>query len=209
MTPSASTLALAHPCDVRHRVGFAGKITVGPMATVWSSLIFVAVALGFVAGQVRNLHWFLIPLTLCGCLMGTDMVKWMSSRLDLYDATGLIALLGYHFFFIAPLLMVTWEYRMKYLPDQPEDYRDWLGAMAIINLAGLLLYKYAVKHLPAVRTRKVNLSAPPWQIAASRFWVLWGLFLILSCGAQGGFLLLLAGYAGISRPTANGSQGMT
>src|ERR1700722_1054797 len=154
MTSSASALTLDHPYHIRHRRGFADKIVAGPMAAVWSSLISVAVALGFVAGQIRNMHWFLVPLTLCGCLIGTDMVKWISNQLDLYDVTGLIALLGYHFFFIAPLLMVSWDYRMKYLPDQPQDYRDWLGAMAIVNLGGLLLYKYAIKHLLAARARK-------------------------------------------------------
>jgi len=74
------------------------------MAAVWSGLISAAIALGFAAAQQSTLHWFLIPVTLCGCLIGTDMVKWICNRLDLYDATGLIALLGYHFFFIAPLL---------------------------------------------------------------------------------------------------------
>jgi hypothetical protein len=184
MTSSASALTLDHPYHIRHRRGFADKIVAGPMAAVWSSLISVAVALGFVAGQIRNMHWFLFPLTLCGCLIGTDMVKWISNQLDLYDVTGLIALLGYHFFFIAPLLMVTWEYRMKYLPDQPQDYRNWLGAMAFINLGGLLLYKYAVKHLVNPPARKALLSFSRWQIAPGRFWVLWGLFLMLSCGAQ-------------------------
>src|ERR1700749_2793518 len=181
MTSSASTLTLDHSF-LRHRMGVK-KITAGPMAAVWSSLISIAVALGFIAGQIRILHWFLIPLTLCGCLIGTDMVKWISNRLDLYDATGLIALLGYHFFFIAPLLMVSWDYRMKYLPDQPQDYRDWLGAMAIVNLAGLLFYRYAIRHLVASRTKKAYFVTPGRMLAPGRFWVLWILFVIFSCGA--------------------------
>ena len=135
MTPYASALAFDQPFDARRRLASANRITACLMAAVWSCLLSASVALGFLAFEVKILHWFLIPLTLCGCLIGTDMVKWMTNRLDLYDATGLIALLGYHFFFIAPLLMVTWEYRMKYLPDQPEDYRGWLGVMAILNVA--------------------------------------------------------------------------
>jgi hypothetical protein len=124
------------------------------------------------------------------------MVKWMTNRLDLYDATGLIALLGYHFFFIAPLLMVTWEYRMKYLPDQPEDYRDWLGVMAILNVAGLLLYKGAIHYLKTAQTRRTTVSAARWQIAPGRFWVLWMLFLILSCGAQASIFVAFGGVRG-------------
>src|SRR6201996_8103096 len=192
MTPSASTLTLDHPF-LRHRMGLK-KITAGPMAAVWSSLISIAVALGFIAGQIRILHWFLIPLTLCGCLIGTDMVKWISNRLDLYDATGLIALLGYHFFFIAPLLMVSWNYRMQYLRDQPQDYRDWLGAMALMNLGGLLLYKYVVKRTPGQASSKMPTSR--WQIASRRFWILWAFFLTVSCAAQVSIFVAFGGVFG-------------
>jgi hypothetical protein len=192
MTISASALASVHPFGSRQ--GLAGRMTVGPLAAVWSCVISTAIALCFVATQNRDLHWSIIPLTLCGCLIGTDMIKWMSNRLDLYDATGLIALLGYHFFFIAPLLMMIWDYRMKFLIDQPQDYRDWLGAMAIINLAGLLLYKYAVRPLPACRESTLRLSR--WQLVPRRFWVLWILFLALSCGAQVWIFIAFGGVRG-------------
>jgi hypothetical protein len=195
MTPYASALAFDQPFNSR-RLSSANRIIAGPMPAVWSCLISASVALGFLAVNASLLHWFLIPLTLCGCLIGTDMVKWMTNRLDLYDATGLIALLGYHFFFIAPLLMISWEYRMKYLPDQPEDYRDWLGLMALINLGGLLLYKLAVHYLKAARARKAYRFASQWQIAPGRFWVLWMLFLILSAGAQASIFVAFGGVRG-------------
>jgi hypothetical protein len=196
MTPYASALSFEQPFDTRRGFASASRITSGPMAAVWSCLISASVALGFLAFDARILHWFLIPLTLCGCLIGIDMVKWMTNRLDLYDATGLIALLGYHFFFIAPLLMITLEYRMKYLSDQPEDYRDWLGAMALLNFAGLLLYKVVVHYVKAARTRKAHLSASQWQIAPRRFWILWMLFLLLSAGAQVSIFVAFGGVRG-------------
>ena len=195
MTPYASALAFDQPFDARRRLASANRITAGPMAAVWSCLISASVALGFLAFEVKILHWFLIPLTLCGCLIGTDMVKWMTNRLDLYDATGLIALLGYHFFFIAPLLMVTWEYRMKYLPDQPEDYRDWLGVMAILNLAGLLLYKGAIHYLKAAQTRKTDFCVTMADCPRSLLGSL-DVFLILSCGAQASIFVAFGGVRG-------------
>jgi hypothetical protein len=195
MTISASALAFVHPFGSRPRLGFASRITAGPLAAVWSCLISTAITLSFAAGH-RELHWSMIPLTLCGCLIGTDMVKWMSNRLDLYDATGLIALLGYHFFFIAPLLMMIWDYRMKFLTDQPQDYRDWLGAMAVINLAGLLLYKYAVRSLPARWASIQHLRLSRWQLVSKRFWVLWILFLAVSCGAQAWIFVAFGGVHG-------------
>ncbi len=65
------------------------------MAALWSILLSVTIALIFVACSPDTLHWFLIPLTVCGSLVGVDMIKWMSGELDLYDVTGLIALLSF------------------------------------------------------------------------------------------------------------------
>jgi hypothetical protein len=161
---------------------FAVRIAAGPMAAVWSTLLSVTVTLIFVACSPDALHWFLLPLTLCGALVGIDMVKWVSGQLDLYDVTGLIALLGFHFFFVAPLLMIGLNYRMAYLSDQPTDYRDWLGAMALMNAAGLLLYKYSTRICLALR-RDRRTAPATWQVAAKRFWILWALFLALSVTA--------------------------
>jgi hypothetical protein len=87
-------------------------------------------------------HWFLLPTCLCGILMAMDALQWIRGRLDLYDPVGIIGLLGIHFFFLAPLLHVLWDF---YIPDiaAPPDWRDWLGYMAMLNLFGLLAYRLA------------------------------------------------------------------
>jgi hypothetical protein len=184
------------------RAPLAARIAAGPMAVVWSSLLSVTITLTFIACDSDILHWFLLPLTLCGCLIGVDMIRWLSNQIDLYDVTGLIALLGYHFFFVAPLLMVTLQYRMAYLADQPSDYRDWLGAMAVLNLAGLIVYKGATRICLALR---LNRSSKPavWQIASGRFWVLWSLFLTLSFAAQ---LWIFISFGGIRGYIASYSE---
>ena len=97
---------------------------------------------GFVAIDDRMLHWFLIPLWCCGSLIGSDAVTWLRGRMDLFDPAGIVGVLGVHFFFLAPLLHVTWDSWMLYV-DQPPDWRDWLGGMALLNVAGLLLYRLA------------------------------------------------------------------
>ena len=100
------------------------------------------VVLGVLLKPDDMLHWFLLPVTLCGVLIGIDAVDWLRGRMDVMDPVGWVGLFGVHFFFIAPLLVVLWDRQMNYLPAMP-DWRPWLGRMGILNLAGLLLYRVA------------------------------------------------------------------
>jgi hypothetical protein len=86
-------------------------------------------------------HWFAVPVFLCGVLMMTDAIAWARGKLDLFDAAGILGVAGTHFFFIAPLLQIALDFRTRYVSDLPEDYRPWLGGMAVLNFLGLLLYR--------------------------------------------------------------------
>lgn len=84
-------------------------------------------------------HWFMIPVSVCGVIVGTDAVNWLRDRLDRFDPFGVIGLLGVHYFYVAPLLHVKWD--LWTMPDAtPADWRDWLGYMGILNAVGLILY---------------------------------------------------------------------
>lgn len=110
-------------------------------------------------------HWFLLPLTACGVLVGIDAVDWLRGRLDLIDPAGLLGLLGLHFFLLAPLLHVHWDRWMRWV-EPPPDWRDWLGAMAMLNAVGLVCFRFA-RQLPA------RLFPPrrggEWKLDAARF----------------------------------------
>jgi hypothetical protein len=97
-------------------------------------------ACGFLLTSEQTTHWFVIPVWFCGVLIGCDAIDWFRNRLSLFDPAGIIGLLGVHFFFLAPLLHVTWDSWMRYI-DPPPDWRDWLGRMAIVNAAGLVFYQ--------------------------------------------------------------------
>jgi len=106
-----------------------------------------AVLCGFVAANDRCLHWSLLPLFCCGVLIGTDAVDWVRGRVDLFDPVGVLGVLGFHFFFLAPLLHVTWDHwALKQVP--PPDWRFWLGAMAVLNALALLVYRFARGLIP-------------------------------------------------------------
>lgn len=88
------------------------------------------------------LHWFVVPVFVCGVLIGADGVAWVRRRLDLFDPVGLVGAYGYYFFFVAPLLTVAWKYHSPWFPEPP-DWRSWIGWMAVINCAGLIVYRIA------------------------------------------------------------------
>jgi len=85
------------------------------------------------------LHWFVIPVFISGVLIGIDCFAWLRSRLDLFDPLGWVGAYGYYFFFVAPLLTVLWRYHTPEL-DEPPNWRDWVGWMAVLNCAGIVVY---------------------------------------------------------------------
>src|SRR5438128_1961906 len=123
---------------------FGGLQTPFRMATRFAISLYVsaAIAAGMVAFYPAMLHWFLLPVLACGVLIGEDAVEWLRGRMDLFDPVGILGVLGYYFFFLSPLLVVWWNHRLMYLPDQPDDYRPWLGGVAALNFLGLLVYRW-------------------------------------------------------------------
>lgn len=105
-----------------------------------SAAVTALVVFGFWAGDEAFDHWFLLPLFACGVVIGVDMIDWVRGRLNVYDPIGIIGMLGFHFFCLAPLFHVSWDYWMGQIVPPP-DWRDWLGGMAFFNLFGLLIYR--------------------------------------------------------------------
>ncbi len=114
--------------------------------TAWdmmlSFLICLATILVFIVWDVRLLHWCLIPLFICGVIVGTDAVRWLRRRLDTFDPKGIIGVFGLNFFFLAPLLVAHYgaDYS-QYDGGTPRDWRFWIGVMGWLNVLGLTVYQ--------------------------------------------------------------------
>jgi hypothetical protein len=124
-----------------------------------------AILAAFLLLDPETVHWFVIPVYLCGVVAGADAVDWLRQRRGLLDPVGLVGLLGVHFFFLAPLLQVVWGYSVAYVVP-PDDWRPWLGWMACFNAVGLCLYRFvvtAIEHRPLGRSRWV------WELRSDRF----------------------------------------
>jgi hypothetical protein len=153
-----------------------------PEAPSWLLAVLAAglpVAIGL-ATVDRLAHWFLLPVFVGGALIARDAVEWMRGRMDLLDPAGVVGVLGFHLFFLAPILHVTLDVWMPYV-EPPPDWREWLGWMAVLNAAGLAMYQLArtaVQRLGAVRGRRA------WMLSRHRCWPMIALALAITAVAQ-------------------------
>lgn len=115
----------------------------GSVSTVVACVVVPALSLALALVDPRLRHWFLVPVTVCGVLIGIDVVDWLRRRRDVLDPRAVIGLLGLHFFYLAPILHVLLDYWMREA-DPVSGWPTALGAMATLNAAGLALYRVVV-----------------------------------------------------------------
>jgi hypothetical protein len=116
----------------------------------------------------------------------------LTGRVPWFSPLGLFGLFGVQFFFLAPLLHVYLDYFMSYTVGPP-DWRPWLGAMAILNLFGLLAFHGGRRLLPASAGPA---SAPPWTLNPAIFFPLGAVILGLSLAFQAWIYARFGGIAG-------------
>ena len=160
---------------------------------------------GFSLASDQFIHWFVVPVLLCGTLIGTDAVDWFRHRLDTFDPVGLVGLLGLHFFFLAPLLHVYWDYWMPTTATSvmgPPDWRNWLGGMAVLNFLGLLVYRLFRERVSW--TRESRLEQRVWVIDKGRFLGALTVSLVVALGVQ---LLVFSRFGGLGGYIASVESG--
>jgi hypothetical protein len=148
----------------------------------------------FLVRDPQVVHWFVIPTLFCGILIGSDAVDWLRGRVDLFDPAGIVGVIGVHFFLLAPLLHVSWDYWLsdaRPYVGPPPDWRDWLGYMAVLNAAGLVIYR-CVRDRVAARVRVSPLSY--WKLNPKRLFLAAMIGLVVSAIVQ---LLLYARFGGV------------
>jgi hypothetical protein len=176
------------------RVGTLDRLTSGASSLCISFFGCTLLTCGFVVANPQIAHWFILPILLCGILVGSDAVDWLRGRVDLFDPVGIVGVLGVHFFLLAPLLHVAWDYWLsdeRPYVDPPPDWRDWLGYMAILNAVGLIIYR-SVRDRVAARLRRSQSSY--WKLNAKRLFLGAAVGLTISAIVQ---YLLYARFGGV------------
>ena len=146
-------------------------------------------------------HWFLLPVLLCGTIIGCDAVDWARDRLRLFSPAGIIGVLGVHFFFLAPLLHVAWDSWMGSV-DSPRDWRDALGWMALLNAAGLFAYRFARKYAAAAGLRRPVKTS--WRLDRKRLLLACSVALPLAGALQLWVYMQLGGVVGYAESFTEG-----
>ena len=167
----------------------AGK---GLDSALIAACVCLAAVVGFAALSESCLHWFVFPLMCCGVLIGMDAVDCLRGRVGLFDPVGVLGLLGFHFFFLAPLLHVSWDYWTIDFAPRP-DWRGWIGAMALINAFGLVAYRFSRSLV--IRSAPVQRSRQTWTLDTRTFFPLAGVLLVGAAVLQ---LWVYARFGGIS-----------
>ncbi|MGW4462110.1 hypothetical protein [Micromonospora sp. NPDC004704] len=177
----------------------------GPDTVTWALAggLVCAVSLVLVILDDRMQHWFVVPVTGCGVLIALDVVACVRRRLDIFDPQSLLGLLGLHFFYLAPILHVTLDHWGLFV-NPPTEWRDALGAMAILNLVGLLIYRWLLS-LP-VRGRHTAWGP---QLNVSRFYLIGSLAVAAGVLAFGFEIVVFGGLSGFLAVMTQGRDALS
>lgn len=158
-----------------------------------SFFISLSITVLFVLLSPECQHWFVIPVALCGFLVGLDAANWLIGDYDTFDVYGISGGYGLFFFLIAPLLTVSTGSEPRFISDLPKDWRPWLGQMSCLNLAGLLLY-YPIR---SARDRIPFCLKTTWIPSPRNFYLLMPIFLVISLALQVVFWVKTGGITAI------------
>lgn len=106
-------------------------------------------ALSFVTGVIvvfaifapDQLGWHVFPIWVCGFLATFELLAHIKRR-NFSGAGLLVDILAFHLMFAAPLLHMWWEFYMPFVVP-PEDWKPWLGYMALLNAVSFLGFMLA------------------------------------------------------------------
>jgi hypothetical protein len=107
-----------------------------------STILCITILCCFCLASENTWHWMLIPAFYCGVLFGIDLVGWWRRSIDLYDPNFFISLIGFHAFFIAPILHLYWNMLSGDI-HFTGDWKHWMAVMCIINAVCLTFYRCA------------------------------------------------------------------
>lgn len=149
------------------------------LSSLFLSLFFVLVFITL--SPDKFLHWFVIPVFLCGVIIGIDALKWIKGQVSIFDPIGIIGLYGLWFFFLAPLVHVWFDYWMPFTGiTPPQEWREWVGVWSLLNFVGLIAFNFTRR----VPVRKQNIGSSLWVIDNRIFWPILLIGLLFTAGLQ-------------------------
>ncbi|TDC66486.1 hypothetical protein E1258_02670 [Micromonospora sp. KC207] len=151
----------ARPVDA---YGATGPVTTGKPVddNVLAGVLVTSLSIALLVCLPDLRHWFMVPTTLTGILIGAEALRWFRRDTDVFDPRACAGLLGLQFLYLAPILNVAFDEWVTGVYDQPA-WRDALGALGILNAVGTGLYRVvlALPRRPRRRPRRVRAMNMP------------------------------------------------
>lgn len=197
--------------------GMVGRRQIGRSDTSWAqptdlALFVIAfyacawVVLAFLFVSPADRHWFIFPVFTCGALVGIDFLKVVLGSIDFFMPMGLISVIALHFFFLAPLLHMRWQYWLLYINTEGVDWPRWLGRMAVLNFVGWALF-VIVRNL-VMRKKASEKHLIVWRIEPERLWTVGWIALLVTGVMQVWVFAQFGGIRGYITSAEVGSEAM-
>ena len=154
--------------------------------------VIVCIVVAFIINS-QVFHWFLLPISICGIILGNDALAWLRGRLDTFDVKGVIGIFGIYFFFLSPIIFIASDLNPVYA-DLPKDWRPWIGLMGIINTVSIILYKI-FEFLGQTGRKRIKTS---WQFDNRRSVIILAGAIAAAILSQAYVLIRFGGFAGIA-----------
>lgn len=105
------------------------------ISLILSGLVTIVAAIVLLMTSETDLGFYIVPMAACGWLCGGYVVEWMRGRLSSFDPLFIFGLFGYMYFFVIPILQITWDFWM-YIPSLTQETL-YFYMWPIINFVGL------------------------------------------------------------------------
>lgn len=123
-----------------------------PLSAVIFSVLSILISI--IVPNVR--HSSLVAITVCGILIGAELLRIIHLKGDILTPRAIIAAFGVYFFYVVPLLHLVLDTWPLYIPP-PADWRDAITKLALLHFIGLFTYLVSVSlSTPQKSLRKLN-----------------------------------------------------
>ncbi|MEU8022949.1 hypothetical protein AB0B88_12080 [Micromonospora haikouensis] len=117
-----------------------------------AALLVTSVSFTLMACLPALRHWFMLPTTITGVLIGAEAIRWFRRATDVFEPRACAGLIGLQFLYVAPILQVALDEWAPRIYDPPV-WPDALGVLGILNVAGVALYRVVVARPRRSRNR--------------------------------------------------------
>lgn len=104
------------------------------------SLIINAIAVGiFIANNSEKMDYYIVFIMISGVFIFYNVLTFLKRR-DYFAPSGILSVVMYYFFIIAPMMHINYGYYYPYFYDSYDEWFSKYNHWAFLNLLGLMLY---------------------------------------------------------------------